>query len=240
MTRVEVVVDRAFDKARNVRFVEWLEGWLRTHCDVVDACFWCNELRVDADMFDLFANMYRVVQYMRWVLKADVLVVVCGNDGCIDMSEVDDLLFLIPKDEIEKLENVEKKVKEMISSSVKGIGMMGEGGRAWFNVGGCETYIYDDEAVAFSGLLLDKLYQKTKQEVFMEMRDTVYEVFRPEKFNLDVYISSWDDKIFVEVNGCPMLLSHEEVLYVVYGLLSISTMNFRESWIIAEEDWGYR
>ena len=238
MSRAEVIVDRTSVTARSERFVEWLEGWLRANYGVVDTCFWCDVFRVEADMFDLFANMYRVVQYMRWLLKARVLVAVCGDDGCIDMSEVDDVALLIPKYEIEKLEEVEKKIKEMVKDGVKGISMMGEGGRVWFNVGCCETYIYDDEAVVLSGLLLDVLYWRTGQEVFREMRDVVFEVFRPEDVNLDVYISYWDDKVFIEVNGCPMLLTYEEVLGIVYGLLSLSTMGFRESWIVAEEDWG--
>jgi hypothetical protein len=242
--RVEVIVDRVSGDARNERFVEWLGGWLRMRYKVVGA--YLRNLRfdvfyVEADMFELVAEMYKVVQFMRWRLGAKAPVVVYSGDECVDMSEDDglmyDFMFLVPRHEVEKLERVRSEVKKMIKNEK--IPMLGEGGRIWFRLDDCKTYIYVDEAVVLSGMLLGKLYEETGQEVFRELRDRVFEVFKPGDVELDVNIGKMLDKIYVELNGCVMFLTHEEVLDVVDGLLSLSIMHFTESIIIAEEDWGY-
>ena len=245
VSRVEVVADRGLSTVRDLRFVEWLEGWLRMRYKVVDVSF--RNLRfdvfyVEADMFELVAEMYKVVQFMRWKLGARAPVVVCSGDGCVDMGDEDglmsDLMFLVPRHEVEKLEWVRDEVKKIIRSSEKAH-VLGEGGRVWFYLDGCKTYIYVDEAVVLSGMLLDKLYEETGQEVFRELRDRVFEVFKLGDVELDVNIGKILDKIYVELNGCMMSLTHEEVLGVVDGLLSLSIMSFTESIITAEEDWGY-
>jgi len=245
MSRVEVVVDRKLSTIRDLRFVEWLGGWLRMRYKVVDVRLLnlrFDVFYVEVDMFELVAEVYKVVQFMRWRFGARVPVVVCGDDGCVDMSEEDglmsDLMFLVPRHEVEKLERVRDEVKKMIKSGEK-VHMLGEGGRVWFYLDDCKTYIYVDEAVVLSGMLLDKLYEEAGQEVFRELRDRVFEVFKPGDVELDVSVGKILDKIYVELNGCVMFLTHEEVLDVIDGLLSLSVMHFTESIIIAEEDWGY-
>jgi hypothetical protein len=244
MSRVEVVVDRESPTVRDLRFVEWLEGWLRMRYKVAGA--YLRNLRfdvfyVEADMFELVAEMYKVVQFMRWRLGARAPVVVCSGDECVDMSEDDglmyDFMFLMSRREVEKLERVWNEVKKMVKS--ERIPMLGEGGRIWLRLDDCETYIYVDEAVVLSGMLFGKLGE-AGQEVFRELRDRVFEVFEPGDVELDVNVDKVLDKIYVELNGCVMFLTHEEVLDIVDGLLSLSIMHFTESAIIAEEDWGYR
>jgi hypothetical protein len=245
MSRVEVVVDRGLSTVRDLRFVEWLEGWLRMRHKVFGAYlrnFRCDVFYVEADMFELVAEVYKVVQFMRWRLGARVPVVVCSDDGCIDLSEEDglmsDLMFLVPSYEVEKLERVRDEVKKMVKN-VKGVSMSGEGGRVWFYLDDCKTYVYVDEAVVLSGILLDKLYEETGQEVFRELRDVVFEVFNLGDVELDVNVGKMLDKIYVELNGCVMFLTHEEVLDIIDGLLTLSITYFKESAIIANENWGY-
>jgi len=247
MSRVEVVVDRGLSTVRDLRFVEWLEGWLRMRYKVVDVSL--RNLRfdvfyVEADMFELVAEMYKVVQFMRWRLNARAPVVVCSGDGCVDMSEEDGLIcglmFLVPKHEVEKLRRVRDEVRKMARENVRGLSILGEGSRIWFHLDDCKTYIYVDEAVVLSGILLDKLYEEAGQEVFRELRDRVFEVFKPDEVELDVSIDRTVVMIHVELNGCVMFLSREEVLYVIDNLLLLSIMSFAESIITAEKDWNYK
>jgi hypothetical protein len=241
--KVEVVVDRLPRNVRTERFIEWMDGWLGARHVVIGAYDRHHNTEVafvlERDMFELFAEMYRTALYMRWLLSTGAPFAVCSEDGCIDVSEMDDLVILIPKHELERLQSIEREIKKMLKGRRADVFMLGEGGRIWISVGSCKTYIYDDEALVLAGMLLDELYNETKQEVFKEMRDAVSEVFKPYEFELDARVENWDGRIFVEVNGCPMLLTHEETLDIVRGLLSLSTMWFMESWIIAEEDWGY-
>ena len=163
--RVEVVVDKVSGDARNERFIEWLDGWLRRYeikYKIVDVSL--RNLRfdvfyVEADMFELVAEMYKVVQFMRWRLGARAPVVVCSGDECVDMSEDDglmyDFMFLVPRHEVEKLERVWNEVKRMVKN--ERIPMLGEGGRVWFYLDDCKTYVYVDEAVVLSSMLLGKL-----------------------------------------------------------------------------------
>ena len=99
VSKVEVVVNRESPMVGDLEFVEWLEGWLRMRYKVkykiVDLSL--RNLRfdvfyVEADMFELVAEMYKMVQLMRWRLGAKVPVVVCSDGECVDMSEENGLM----------------------------------------------------------------------------------------------------------------------------------------------------
>jgi hypothetical protein len=251
--RVEVVVERG-PGLRDIWFAEWLSGWLRDRY-VVDAYFFYPDMdvfHVEADVFELVARVYREALHLRWVLRAEVNVAVCGGGECVvvacsgrvceDEEVEENVLVLLPEDEVEKLRMVEKKVEELIKKDARGIDMFGiDRGGIWLRMGGCEVFVFKDEAVALSALLLDALYRGTKNEVFRELSEEVRKVFDPDEFSLDVRVDVLHkDTYCVALNGREVCLSYEEVLNMVYDLLSLAIIGFSEDRIIAEEDYGLR
>jgi hypothetical protein len=243
-----VVVERALENSENKWFTWSLKtgfekfGIVDMAVDGVDYVF-----VVEADIFELFEKMYRYVEYEKWRWGADAQVAMCSSNECIDLSWVDglmnDYVTIIPKSEVTKLRMVKDRIRKMIGRGGVSVSMTGEGGRIWIYLNRCETYVYDDEAVALAGLLLDVLYRETGREEYKEMRDAVYEVFRPEEFGLDVTVKRGDicyrDLFYVALGQCQTCMTYEEVVDMIYGLLSLTVISFIESRIVAEEDWDY-
>jgi hypothetical protein len=249
MSRVEVIVEGALENGENKWFTWSVKmglkefGIVDTMVNGMDYVF-----VVEGDMFELFEKMYRYLEYSKFRWGADAKVVMCGGNECIDMSWVDGLMggymIIIPKDEIMKLKMVRDRIKRMFEKNVGYADMVGDGGRIWIYLNRCKTYVYGDEAVALAGLILDVLYRETGREEYREMRDMVYEVFRPEEFKLNIsikrgYVCQRHDLFHVWLDQCQACMSYEEVVDMAYSLLNLAIIGFMESRLVAEMEWGY-
>jgi len=246
MSRVEVVVDRVSPTAGDERFIEWLEGWLRARY-VVDAYLRHNRTEVvfvtQRDMFRLFVEMYRVVEYMRWKLKSKASVAVCNDSGeCIDMSDNDYVVFT-SKYKIKKLVKAVNIIKKLVKDMyVSGVTVETWFGRTILNIGCYGVLLYTDEVVALSGILLDKLYKVMGLKILRDARDYVYSVFNPIDFNsavLDLEVEEDDDAfISIRLDGCERGFTYEEVLKLVYKLLITAINDLIDVKMIMERDYG--
>ena len=246
MSRTEVVVDRVSPAVGDERFIEWLEGWLRARY-VVDAYLRHNKTEVvftmQKDMFRLFVEMYRVVEYMRWKLKSKASVAVCSDDGeCIDMSDTDYVVFT-SKYKIKKLVKAVNIIKKLVKDNyVSGVTVETWFGRTILNIGCYDVLLYTDEVVALSGILLDKLYNVTSLEILRDARDYVYSVFNPIDFNstvVDLEVEEDDDAfISIRLDGCEKGFTYEEVLKLAYKLLVAAVNDLIDVKMIVERDYG--
>jgi hypothetical protein len=244
MDKVEVIVDRISPTSRDMRFIEWLEGWLRARY-VVDAYVRFNGTEVvfmlNKDMFDLFGEMYRVVDEMRRVLHAKEPVALCQGDECIDLSEnyEDDVLILMSRYKIRRLEKAKNMVKRLLKDdNLEDIMLVGEGGRIWINTKCRDDVLYVDEAIVLSGRLLEWMYVKTHIRIFKEAASEIFRVFRQTDVDSsNIEIKNTDYGFELLVGGCKIYLSHDEVLRFVYGILQLAVIDLIEARITAEEDF---
>ena len=244
MSRVEVVVDRVSPTAGDERFIEWLEGWLRVRY-VVDAYLRHNGTEVvfvmQKDMFRLFVEMYRVVEYMRWKLRSNASVAVCSDGGeCIDMSD-GDYVVLTSRYKVKKLMKAKNIVKKLVKNDyVADVSVLSWFGYAILNIGCYGVLLYTDEVVALSGILLDKLYKVMGLKILRDARDYVYSVFNPIDFNSDVVDLEIEggNGVSIRLDGCERGFTYEEVLKLVYKLLITAINDLTDVKMIMERDYG--
>jgi hypothetical protein len=244
MSRVEVIVDRISDTKRNERFIEWIDGWLRSRHVVLGVYDRHNRIEVafvlEKDMFRLFEEMYRVVEVMREVLYTDAPVAICSDDECIDLSENREETFVMiaSKYKIRKLKKVRNMVKRVLTNTSlfdMGIYVASNGGRIWINTNGCRTMLYVDEAVVISEILLSSMYANTKLEILKEVADTVFKMFERTEVDLSmVDIRDIGDGFIITVGGCKLNLNYEETLKLVYEMLNWSIIGLKKSLIVAD------
>jgi len=246
MDKVEVIIDRINLTARDQRFIEWMEGWLRARY-VVDAYVRYNGVEIvfvlSKDMFRLFTELYRVVEYMRWKLKFKTPIALCNDSGeCIDMTD-NDYSVLISNYKIKKLKKARNIVRRMIKDEdIDGVSIL-----PWFdyiilNIGCYGTLLYMDEVVAMAGLLLDELYKATDLKVLKEARDYVYKVFNSVDFNfsvIDLEIEKCcDESISIKFDDCERGFTYDETLRLVYKLLSTAINSLTDVKMIMKRDYG--
>jgi len=246
MSRVEVVVDRVSPTAGDERFIEWLEGWLRARY-VVNAYLRHNGTEVvfvtQRDMFGLFVEMYRVVEYMRWKLKSKVSVAVCSDGGeCFDVSD-GNYVVLISRYRVKKLMKAKNIVKKLVKNDyVADVSVLSWFGYTILNIGCYGVLLYTDEVVALSGILLDKLYKVMGLKILRDARDYVYSVFNPIDFNftvIDLEVEKDSDaSISIRLDGCKRGFTYEEVLKLVYKLLITAINDLIDVKMIMERDYG--
>jgi len=256
MSRVEVIIDRALATARDMRFVEWLEGWLRARY-VVEAYSRYQNTEVafilEKDMFKLFKEMYRVVEHMKWKLNVDVPIAICSDNECIDMSD-SIYLVLVSGYKLKKLKKAVNIVKRLIKDEdVRNVLV-----KIWFdfavlNIGCHSVLVYLDEVIAIAGLLLDRLYHATTLKVLRDARDYVYNIVEPTKVDLDVLdievekgnldipdieIGKDGTTIAMQLDGCVRLFTYDEALWLMYKLLSAAVDILTDVRMIMKRDYG--
>ncbi|MCI4408317.1 MAG: hypothetical protein JHC26_04445 [Thermofilum sp.] len=247
MDRVEVIVDRVNLTTRDQRLIEWLYGWLQSH-HVLTGAYLREHMTevafiVEGDLFRLFMELYRVVEYMRWKLKFKTPIALCNDNGeCIDMTD-NDYSTLISNYKIKKLKKARNIVKRMIKDEdIDGVSIL-----PWFdyiilNIGCYGTLLYMDEVVAMAGLLLDELYKATDLKVLKEARDYVYKVFSSIDFNfsvIDLEIEKCcDESISIRLDDCERGFTYDETLRLVYKLLTIAINELTDVKMIMKRDYG--
>jgi hypothetical protein len=242
----EVIVDIANKSVRDERFVEWLWGWLGTRYVLRGAYLRENMTEVafvlEKDVFTLFAEMYRVVSYMRSRLRSKVPVALCSGDECIEMSDTY-YLVLMSEYKIRKLRKVLRMVEQMArKEEVRSISIIGLSGQVWIDIGCGTTVLYTDEVVALIGLLLNKLYEMTELVVFKEARNHVYSVVNP--FAVDYSVVDLEVKICCEelidiiLDGCKEGFTYKEALWIVSKLLSIVIDDLKDARKWMKIDYG--
>jgi hypothetical protein len=244
MNKVEVVVDREPETVRGERFIEWVDGWLRARY-VVDAYSRHNNTEVvfvlRKDMFRLFEEMYRVVEYMRWKLNVINPVVICSGDECIDVSD-NSHSVLVSGYKIKKLRKARNIVKRLIKDEdIYGVSMI-----TWFdfvilNIGCHGVLVLLDEVVAIAGLMLDKLYHAISLKVLRDARDYVYSVVEPIKVDLDVLdveVEKGETAIRISLDGCVRSFTYDEALRLTYKLLQAAVNMLTDVRMIMKRDYG--
>jgi hypothetical protein len=245
--KTEVIVDRIDLMARDERFIEWMEGWLRARY-VVDAYLRHNGAEVAfilrKDMFELFGEMYRVVEEMRRVLNAKEAVALCQGDECIDLSEnyEDGVLILVSNYKIRRLEKAKNVVKRLLEDDkLEDIMLIGEGGRIWINIKCRNELLYVDEAISLSHALLEKMYKKTGLRILKNAADEILKVIGLEGLlkleNVEIEDAGLGFELLI--GGCKIYLGHNDVLKFVYGVLQLAVIELMEARITAEEDYGW-
>ena len=233
MSRAEVIIERT-QTNRDERLIEWVDGWLRARYRVVGTYSRYNKTEVmfvvEKDMFELFARMYRSLHYMRWKLNSKAPIAICGGNECIDMSDYSDLLVFVSNYKIRQLKKAKNIVKRLIKDDhVEGVSVVSRFGLVAVNIGCYGIQLNVDEIIALSGILLNKLYHVTNLKVLKDARDYVYKVFRPEEVDLSDLDINIDDSIGnslgIELDGCVRSFTYDEVLKIVYKLLTVSIVN---------------
>jgi hypothetical protein len=244
MNKVEVVVDRVRGDARNERFIEWLDGWLRARY-VVDAYLRHNGIEVAfilrKDMFRLFEEIYRVVETMRRMLHVDARVAICSGDECIDLSEnrEETFVMLMSNYKIRKLERVRNIVKRVLTDvDLSDIYVVSNGGRVWIGTNCSGVMLYVDEAVVISEILLDSIYINTKLRILKEAADMIFKMFGRDVDLSMVDIKDTGDGFVITIGGCKLYLDYDEALRLVYELLTWSIIGLKRSLISVDEHGG--
>jgi len=242
--KTEVIIDRISLTAGDERFIEWMEGWLRARY-VVDVYLRHNMTEVvfivEKDMFRLFEEMYRVVEYMRWKLRAKTPIAVCDSDECVDMSD-NDYDVLVSNYKIKKLKKARNVVKQLVKDDdVYGVSVISWFGYAILNIGCYGTLLYTDEVIALSGLLLEKLYYATNLKILKDAYDYVYSVVKPIDVDLsvlDLEVERDEAGIGIRLDGCDRGFTYEEVLRLVYKLLTVAVDDLTDTKMIMRRDYG--
>jgi hypothetical protein len=240
MSRVEVVVGGILLSNMNKRFAEWFEGYLRARYKAVDVQVRDNEVGivVERDMFELFAEVYRVVEGIIDASNASVQVAMCSDGSeCIDLSRNRDEEFIVvmSKYKIRRLEKVRNLIKRMlIDTELPNVHVVGEGGRIQVVTDCRNVTLYVDEAIALSERLLSEVYVNTKLWILRKAVDELIKLVRQDDIRRDIGLVNVDiEKTYygflVTISGCRMYLDYEEALRFVYNLLTWSIVGLKKS-----------
>jgi hypothetical protein len=224
----EVIVDFGFYSRFELRFREWLYGWLQWNgynvasTTVMDRDFY-TVFEVEGDMFELFEKLYDKVRFVRRYMEADVNVALCSGSECIDMSS-GLARIVLSNYAIKKLERIVNKVRCVFGEGeVEGVEVSGGNGTIALVVGGCATKLYIDEALVVAADMVRITVNMFKLEMLDEVK-AIYDMFKPEGLDdLNVgFMVGEDGYVHLFINSCSKMLTSGEAMWVSYKLMKVA------------------
>ena len=242
MSRVEVVVDFGFYGRFELRFREWLFGWLQLNgYNVVDVTTMDEDFytvyEVRGNLFELFEKLYDKVGIVKRYLRADVTVGLCSGEECIMFDGFKPRA--VSNYALKKLGRLVNTLRRIVGSDkVEDISFMSGGGAVSVFMKGCSTDLYVNEAFVVAADLVRFVEDVSRLKILDEV-GFVYNVFEsPEPRSLDIDFMTDEGGIILFVNECSKLLTLREALYVAYWLMKLS-LDQLKMWK-KEEEYGVK
>lgn len=236
MSRVEVVVEHGLYTRELLRLKRWLVGWLYdkygTFGKVTEGDD-CITFEVEADMFELFSELYIEMKLTLRDVKADVKAFgVCSGDECIVVDDFK-LGAVLPRHVIKRLNRLVNKIMCITGiEKIENIEIMNKGGMIVVYMEGCYTRLYPNEAFIV-GVDLAKFVEKASGLKMLGDIGFVYDVIEPpEPRSLGIDFLVDEDGVILSVGGCSRFLKVGEALRLAYWLMRLSLNEFELQEII--------